>query len=212
MKYFLYHLGGQTVEVGHSLVDGLYAISEGELVHDLLARQLEVDLPALLSLGVGQVDPAARLLAEVVEEVLVEAGVLDVVGSHLLLPLDLHTDLQPDAARDGGAVRPFLQVIPDVHLAGERPHLDDGLTEEVVALPGQLLPQPGLQVVVLVPDPDLDPVAGVVALEGELLVPLRIELLGHGLGPLLGLPHLDGHVGVAGPGLVLGDQALGADN
>ena len=42
----------------------------------------------------------AYLLAEVVEEVLVEAGVLDVVRRHLLLPLDLHTDLQPDAARD----------------------------------------------------------------------------------------------------------------
>ena len=103
-------------------------------------------------------------------------------------------------------------MVPHVHLAGQRPHLDDRLAEEVVALPGELLPQSGLQVVVLVPDPDLDPVAGVVALEGELLVPLRVELLGDGLGPLLGLPHLHGHVGVAGPSLVLGDQALGADN
>ena len=105
-----------------------------------------------------------------------------------------------------------MKDLPDVHLSGQRPHLDDGLAQEVVALPGELLPQSGLQVVVLVPDPDLDPVAGVVALEGELLVPLRIELLGHGLGPLLGLPHLHRDVGVAGPGLVLGDQALGADN
>ena len=54
-------LGGQAVEVGHGLVDGLYAVSQSELVHNLLARHLEVDLPALLALGVREVDPAARL-------------------------------------------------------------------------------------------------------------------------------------------------------
>ena len=54
----------------------------------------------------------AYLLAEVVEEVLMKAGVLDVVRRHLLLSLDLYTDLQPDAARHGGAVGAFLQVVP----------------------------------------------------------------------------------------------------
>ena len=103
-------------------------------------------------------------------------------------------------------------MIPDVHLTRQGSDLNDGLPQEVVTLPGQLLPEPRLEVVVLVPDPDLDPVAGVVTLEGELLVPLRVEFLGNSLGPLLGLPHLDGDVGVAGPGLVLGDQTLGADN
>ena len=83
MKYFLYHLGGQTVEVGHSLVDGLYAISEGELVHDLLARQLEVDLPALLSPSIRKVDLTSILFTKIMEKVLVEARVLDVVRSDL---------------------------------------------------------------------------------------------------------------------------------
>ena len=55
-------------------------------------------------------------------------------------------------------------MIPDVHLAGQSPHLDDRLAEEVITLPSQLLPQPRLEVVVLVPHPDLDPVARVVTL------------------------------------------------
>ena len=42
-------------------------------------------------------------------------------------------------------------------------HLDDGLAEEVVALPRQLLPQLRLEVVVLVPDAHLDAVRRVVA-------------------------------------------------
>lgn len=86
---------------------------------------------------------------------------------YLFLALDLDTDLQPDGAGHGGPVGPLLQVIPDVHLAGQGPHLDDRLAEEVIALPGQLLPQPRLEVVVLVPHPDLDPVAGVVTLAGK---------------------------------------------
>ena len=60
-------------------------------------------------------------------------------------------------------------MIPDVHLAGQGPHLDDRLAEEVVTLASQLLPQPRLEVVVLVPYPDLDPVAGVVTLAGNIL-------------------------------------------
>ena len=83
---------------------------------------------------------------------------------HLFLALDLDTDLESDGAGDGGAVRPLLEVVPHVHLPGQGPHLDDRLPEEVVALPRQLLPQPRLQVIVLVPDPDLDAVTRVVAL------------------------------------------------
>ena len=83
---------------------------------------------------------------------------------YLFLALDLHTDLESDGAGDGGSVRPLLEVVPHVHLAGQRPHLDDRLPEKVVALPRQLLPQPRLQVVILVPDPDLDTVTRVVAL------------------------------------------------
>ena len=83
---------------------------------------------------------------------------------YLFLALDLHTDLESDGAGDGGSVRPLLEVVPHVHLAGQGPHLDDRLPEKVVALPRQLLPQPRLQVVILVPDPDLDAVTRVVAL------------------------------------------------
>ena len=83
---------------------------------------------------------------------------------YLFLALDLHTDLESDGAGDGGSVRPLLEVVPHVHLPGQGPHLDDRLPEKVVALPRQLLPQPRLQVVILVPDPDLDAVTRVVAL------------------------------------------------
>ena len=82
---------------------------------------------------------------------------------YLFLALDLHTDLESDGAGNGGSVRPLLEVVPHVHLAGQGPHLDDRLPEKVVALPRQLLPQPRLQVVILVPDPDLDAVTRVVA-------------------------------------------------
>ena len=67
----------------HGLVDGLDPVSEGKLVHQLLGRLLKVDLPALLALGVGQDHVAVVLFAQVVEEVLVQAGVLAVVGGDL---------------------------------------------------------------------------------------------------------------------------------
>ena len=47
-------------------------------------------------------------------------------------------------------------------------------------------------------------------LQGKLLIPFGVKLLRHGLGPLLGLSNLDGDIGVAGAGLVLGDEPLGA--
>ena len=90
-------LGGKAVEVPevrvrgievrshsrHGLVDRLYPISQGKFIHYLFVGLLEVDLPALLPLGVRQTDLAIVLLAEVVEQVLVETGVLDVVRRHL---------------------------------------------------------------------------------------------------------------------------------
>ena len=63
--------------------DRLYPVSEGKLVNDFLLGALEVDLPGVLPVGLGQLHVAAVVLAEVVEEVLVEAGVLDVVGGDL---------------------------------------------------------------------------------------------------------------------------------
>ena len=92
------------------------------------------------------------------------------LSTDLLLALDLDADLESDGAGHGGPVRPLLEVVPHVHLPGQRAHLNDRLPEEVVTLPGQLLPQPRLEVVVLVPDPDLDAVARVVTLAARVII------------------------------------------
>ena len=68
----------------HGLEDGLDPVSERELVDDLLLGVLEVDLPRVLAVRLGQLDVAPVLLAEVVEEVLVQARVLHVVRRHLV--------------------------------------------------------------------------------------------------------------------------------
>ena len=65
------------------MVYGLDAVSQSKLVHNLLARLVEVDLPALLAFGIREVDLASILLTEIMEEVLMEARVLDVVRSDL---------------------------------------------------------------------------------------------------------------------------------
>ena len=65
------------------MVDGLDAVSQSELVDNLLARLVKVDLPALLALGVREVDLSSILIAQIMEEVLMEARVLDVVRSDL---------------------------------------------------------------------------------------------------------------------------------
>ncbi len=46
---------------------------------------------------------------------------------YLFLSFNLDADLQPDGSGHARLVRPLLQIIPDVHLTGQRPHLDDGL-------------------------------------------------------------------------------------
>ena len=78
-------LGGQAVEVGHGLVDGLDAIAQRKLIYNLLAWLIKVDLPTLLPLGIRQTDLSTVLLAEIVEQVLVETSVLDVVGCNLAI-------------------------------------------------------------------------------------------------------------------------------
>ena len=65
------------------MVDGLDAVSQSELVDNLLTRLVKVDLPALLALGVREVDLSSILIAQIMEEVLMEARVLDVVRSDL---------------------------------------------------------------------------------------------------------------------------------
>ena len=71
--------------MSHGLVDGLDAIAESKLIYNLLARLIKVDLPTLFTLGIRQTDLSTVLLAEVVEQVLVETGVLDVVGCNLAI-------------------------------------------------------------------------------------------------------------------------------
>ncbi len=78
--------------------------------------------------------------------------------SHLLLSLDLYTDLKPDSTRHAGLIRPFLQIVPDVHFTGQGSNLDDGLTKKVIGLSSKFLTKLGFEVVVLVPHADLDSV------------------------------------------------------
>lgn len=59
-------------------------------------------------------------------------------------------------------LREPTQVVPDIHLSAQRSDLYDGLTQEVVRLPFEVLLHPGLDVVVLVPHSDLDAIGGVV--------------------------------------------------
>lgn len=49
-------------------------------------------------------------------------------------------------------------------------------------------------------------------LQAELLLPDRVQVAVDGLGSLLGLPHLDGDVRVAGAGPVLGLETLRTHN
>jgi len=56
----------------------------------------------------------------------------------------------------------LTQIVPDVHLSAQSADLDDGLAEEVVRLPFELLLYARLNVVVLVPHAHLDAVGGVV--------------------------------------------------
>ena len=65
------------------MVDGLDTVSQSELVDNLLARLVKVNLPALLPLGVREVDLSSILITQIMEEVLMEARVLDVVRSDL---------------------------------------------------------------------------------------------------------------------------------
>ena len=71
--------------MGHGLVNGLDAIAKSKLIYNLLAWLIKVDLPTLFTLGIRQTDLSTVLLTEVVEQVLVETGVLDVVGCNLAI-------------------------------------------------------------------------------------------------------------------------------
>lgn len=148
----------------------------------------------------------------------------------------------------------LTQVVPHVHLAAERPHLNDRLPQEIVRFPLEPLFHAGFDVIILVPDAHLDAVGGIVTftvaggggrgggqaasvspmlgalfwlpqqsaphgtsdlarhLQVEILLPHRVEVPIDGFCPFLGLPNLDGDVGVTGSRLVLCLQALRADH
>lgn len=63
--------------------------------------------------------------------------------------------------------QPVTEVVPDVHLPAQGPDLNDRLAQEIVRLPLEALLDTGLDVIIFVPDTDLDAVGGVMALAGE---------------------------------------------
>ena len=63
--------------------DGFDAVSEGKLVHDLLLGLVEINLPRIFACGIWQLYVPVVLVTKVMEEVFVEACVLDVIGSDL---------------------------------------------------------------------------------------------------------------------------------
>ena len=81
-----------------------------------------------------------------------------------------------------------------------------------------------LEVVIFVPNPDFDPVGGIVALtentrlvhiwrgpihvQIKFLVPDGVQVLGHSSRALLYFPHLYRDVGVGGPAFIFSDKSL----
>lgn len=129
------------------------------------------------------------------------------------------------------------QVVPDVHLSTESSDLNDALTQKVIGLPLQALLHPWLDVIIFIPDPQLDAIWRVVALaaetggtrsqnlrlpryfhldklnlQAELFLPDRVQVAIDGLCPLLGLSHLDGDIRVTGTCSVLGLETLSTHN
>ena len=62
----------QAINSRHGLVDGLDAVSHGELVDDFLSRLVEVDLPGVVPFGCRQLHVAPFLLAQEMEDILKE--------------------------------------------------------------------------------------------------------------------------------------------
>lgn len=78
-------LSGQAMEVRHGLVDGLDTEAHGELLDQFLGRIVEVHFPTVVSFGHWELDTAVvHLLREIMEQILVQASVLDVVRCHLI--------------------------------------------------------------------------------------------------------------------------------
>lgn len=144
------------MEVCHSLIDWLDAVAHRKLIDNLLRRFVEVDFPRIVALRLRQFHETAVLLAKVVENVLVKASVLDMIRRDLLLAFNLHGNVKTNRSRDGRLVCSLLEIVPHIHLARQRSHLDDCLTQEVVGLSRELLTKLRLEIVVLVPNAHFD--------------------------------------------------------
>ena len=83
-------LGGQAMEVGHGLVNGLDTETHGELFNQLLGRVVEIDFPTVVAFGEagdGQFHPSVvHLFRQVMEQILVQASVLHVIRCNLPMP------------------------------------------------------------------------------------------------------------------------------
>lgn len=78
------------MEMSHGLVDGLNTVSHREFVDNLLRVLVEVDFPRVVAFGLWELHEPHVLLAQIVENVLVKTGVLNVIWRHLLLSLNLN--------------------------------------------------------------------------------------------------------------------------
>ena len=67
----------------HGLKDGLYTIAKGELVNYFLLSFAKINLPSILANSLGQFNVATVLIADIVEQILMETCILDVIGRHL---------------------------------------------------------------------------------------------------------------------------------
>lgn len=101
----------------HGLVNRFDAVSHGKLVNNLLSRFIKVNFPSFVlrdtainerqdsvlrtnPFGVGEFDLVTGLFTQIMEEVFMQARVLHVVRSDLLLAFNFHTDVQANRSRN----------------------------------------------------------------------------------------------------------------
>ena len=77
------HLVWKTLYSRHGLKDGLNTIAKGELVNYFLFSLAKIDFPSVLTNSLRQLDIATVLIADIVEQILMETCILDVIGRHL---------------------------------------------------------------------------------------------------------------------------------
>ena len=73
----------KTLYSRHGLKDGLDTIAKGKLVNYFLFSLAKIDFPSVLANSLRQLDIATVLIADIVEQILMETCILDVIGRHL---------------------------------------------------------------------------------------------------------------------------------